>query len=38
MSGFVDMGVRCGMFTKDDALFKAVKSALSATRASVKRY
>ena len=38
MSGFVDMGVRCGMFTKDDALFKAVKSALAATRAAVKHY
>ena len=32
------MGVRCGMFTKDDALFKAVKAALVSTRAAVKHY
>ena len=38
MSGFVDMGMRCGMFTKDDPLFKAVKAALVSTRAAVKRY
>ena len=38
MSGFVDMGVRCGMFTKDDVLFKAVKAALVSTRAAVKHY
>ena len=35
MSGFVDMGVRNGLFTKDAPLYKAVKKALDATKSSV---
>ena len=38
MSGFVDMGMRCGMFTEESPLVKAVKAALKATTSEVKRY
>ena len=38
MSGFVDMGLRCDMFTKDTPLYKAVKAALKATSSSVRHY
>ena len=38
MSGFVGMGIRCGMFTEDDALVKAVRSALANTKSAVTHY
>ena len=38
MSGFVDMGVRCKMFTPETPLLKAVKAALKATSSGVKHY
>ena len=38
MSGFVDMGVRCNMFTAETPLLKAVKAALKATKSGVKHY
>ena len=38
MSGFVDMGVRNGMFTADAPLFKAVKDALNRTSSAVRHY
>jgi len=38
MSGFVDMGVRCGMFTAETPLLKAVKAALKETSSSVRHY
>ena len=38
MNGFVDMGVRCGMFTADSPLVVAVKTALTATSSNVKHH
>ena len=38
MSGFVGMGIRCGMFTEDDALVKAVRYALANTKSAVTHY
>ena len=38
MSGFVDMGVRCNMFTPETPLLKAVKAALKSTSSAVKHY
>ena len=38
MSGFVDMGVRNGLFTKDAPLYKAVKKALEETKSTVRHF
>ena len=38
MSGFVGMGKRCGLFTDDSPLAKAVADALKATSSNVKQY
>ena len=38
MSGFVDMGLRCDMFTTESPLYKAVKAALKATKSGVRHY
>ena len=38
MSGFVDMGIRCKMFTPQTPLVKAVKKALVETKSAVKHY
>lgn len=38
MSGFVDMGTRCDMFTIETPLYRAVKAALKATSSEVKHY
>ena len=38
MSGFVDMGIRCGLFAEDDRLVQAVRTALRETSSSVKHY
>jgi hypothetical protein len=38
MAGFAAMGVRCGMFAKDDPVVKAVNAAIAATKSSVLNY